>query len=258
MRRLSIALIAAASTMALTQIASAADLPRKAPVYTPPPAPVYNWTGFYAGVNVGFGGNNFKYPFDATDGVTTVSGEAEVHSSGFLGGGQIGYNWQFAPTWVAGLEADFQGAGIDGTASLNLAAIPGGALSASAGSKLNWFGTVRGRIGYLVTPAALLYATGGFAYGHVETSLNLAATGGTAVAFSQSADRSGWTAGAGIEYLLSPAWSLKTEYLYMDLGSGNVFNGTPTLFPGVLLNVDEKTTVHTVKVGLNYKFGAWH
>ena len=249
-----ILLAGAAFTALAVGPALAADLGR--PVYKAPlpPAPVYNWTGLYVGVNGGIGGDQFKYPFDASAGGFAVSGEASTHSFGGFGGGQIGYNWQFSPSWVAGLEADIQGGDIDGTASISVST-PVGGLSASGGSKLDWFGTVRGRIGYLVTPAALLYATGGWAYGHVKTSLDFS-TPGISSSFSEDHDKSGWTVGAGLEYAFNPSWSFKAEYLYMDLGEDNVFNGTPTLLPGVSLSVDEKTTVHTFKAGVNYKFGA--
>lgn len=249
MRRLLLA--SAACTALAVGPALAADLGR--PVYKAPvlsPAAIYSWTGFYVGINGGIGGDQFKYPLVASGGNVAVSGEADTHSMGGFGGGQIGYNWQFAPTWVAGLEADIQGGDIDGTVGID-AAFPGGSLSASGGSKLDWFGTVRGRIGYLVTPAALLYATGGWAYGHVKTSLDFSVPG-LSYSFSEDHDKSGWTVGAGLEYAFNPTWSFKAEYQYIDLGEDNVFNGT--LLPGASLSVDEKTTVHTFKVGINYKF----
>ena len=246
-----IVLAGATLTALVAGPALAANLPP--PIYKAPvlsPAPVRNWTGFYVGVNGGIGGNQFKYPFVVSTGNVTASGEVDTHSMGGFGGGQIGYNWQFEPSWVAGIEADIQGGDIDGTAGLNVA-FPGGALSASAGSKLDWFGTVRGRIGYLVTPDALLYVTGGWAYGHVKTSAALSVPGAN-FSFSEDHDKSGWTVGTGLEYAFNPSWSSKAEYLYMDLGEDNVYNGTP--LAGLTLNVNEKTTVHTIKVGVNYKF----
>ncbi len=254
MRRLTFALVVAVSTIALTHIASAADLGRR-PVYKappPPPPPVISWTGFYVGINGGYGWDSFKYPYDISCAPPHVcmvpaldpfgAGEAELRSNGFFGGGQIGYNWQFAPTWVAGVEADIQGADISDTATVKL-----NDLSANASAKLDWFGTVRGRVGYLITPTTLLYATGGWAYGHTKTSVIVPSD----FEFSLSHDRSGWTVGGGLEYAFNSVWSLKAEYLYMDLGQDNVFNGIVNPW---LINIDEKTTVHTIKVGLNFRF----
>jgi outer membrane immunogenic protein len=230
--------------------ARAADL--GAPQYNPPPPPPYSWSGFYFGANGGFGGNQFQYPFTIGSipalGIGATTGTSSLTSSGFFGGGQIGYNWQFAPTWVAGIETDFDGANIQGKATTSA-----NTLSGNVGSTLNWFGTVRGRVGYLVTPTALLYATGGWAYGQTTSSANVTALGLAALA-STSKTQNGWTAGAGIEYAFNPWLSLKTEYLYLDLGTNNLVSGSPG---GVPFTLSEKTTVQTVKVGLNVKLGAW-
>ena len=172
-----------------------------------------------------------------------------LNSSGFFGGGQIGYNWQFAPAWVAGIEGDIDDADIQGIASTS-----GSGLSSSIGTRLDWFGTVRGRVGYLITPTALFYGTGGWAYGHVTSSASISASGLGAGASVGSTQTSGWTAGAGLEYALSPQVSFKTEYLFVNLGSATLANGVSG---GVPFSLSEKTTVHTVKVGLNFKLGSW-
>jgi len=197
--------------------AFAADMAVKAP--PPPPAPVYNWTGWYAGINFGGGwgtSNNATttvtplvddfaqfFPGSSPSGSTAGanSGVAALNQSGLIGGGQFGYNWQFAPLWVLGFEADIQGAAITsdraentGTATERfagtsffrktsvgansvealLAAFTNPALSASGfdsiSADVNWLGTARARLGYLVTPNLLLYATGGLAYGGVSAS----------------------------------------------------------------------------------------
>ena len=155
-------LISGLATALLGGAALAADLPTKkaAPVFVPP-APVVTWTGFYIGVNGGYAGDQFKYPFDAsyTDTATpandsTLSASAGVNSSGFLGGAQVGYNWQFAQTWVAGLEADIDASSVKGqvklSGSANIVGVSGSA-GATAGSELDYLGTVRARVGYLVT-----------------------------------------------------------------------------------------------------------
>lgn len=244
-------LLAAAGTIALSSAAYAADLgmprPYNPPLISPPPA--YSWTGFYVGANGGFGGNQFKYPFFVGAipglGLGATTGTSTLDSSGLFGGGQIGYNWQFAPTWVVGIEADFDGADIEGRAATSA-----NTFSGSVGSRLNWFGTVRGRVGFLVTPATLLYATGGWAYGHTTSSANAAAFGLSALA-STGDNQNGWTAGGGIEYAVYPGLSVKTEYLYLDLGTNTITNGA---LGGIPFSLSEKTTVHTVKLGINYKF----
>lgn len=233
------------ATAFLVGQAQAADLPVKARTYSAPAAPAPTWTGFYVGVNGGYGGDKVSYPFT----IGPVAGSADLTSSGFFAGGQAGYNWQFAPTWVAGIETDIQWSDIQSKidASANIAGA-----NLSAGTKLNYFGTVRGRVGYLVTPAALLYATGGWAYGQTTTSLSAGAFGfGIDRSFEHT--KSGWTGGGGLEYALTNRISMKTEYLYMDLGTNDIVSGTVFGIPG---SISEKTTVHTFKVGLNLKLGA--
>ena len=246
-------LLIALGTIALGgSAARAADL--GVPRYNPPPPapPVPSWTGFYFGINGGFGGDQFQYPFTVGAvpalGLGATTGTSTLHSSGFFGGGQIGYNWQVSPAWVVGAEADFDGADIDGSATTSA-----NTFSGSVGTKLDWFGTVRGRVGVLVTPSALLYGTGGWAYGHTTTSANAAAFGLAALA-STSHEQNGWTAGAGLEYAITPSLSFKTEYLFLDLGSDVVASGA---LAGVPFSLNEKTTVHTFKVGLNLKLGNW-
>lgn len=170
--------------------AHAADLPSRkdAPVYVPPP--VFSWTGFYAGLNVGGG--------------WTDNSARGGQASGVIGGGQIGYNYQLSPLFVVGVETDFQGT--------SLSTRNNGWFN--AGASLPWFGTVRGRAGLALLDSHLLvYGTGGFAYGEV----NNAWAGVSNV-------RTGWTAGGGVEWAFLPNWSAKVEYLYTDLDS-NDWNG---------------------------------
>jgi outer membrane immunogenic protein len=223
MRKVTLALAALLGTTAL---AAAADLPSRgyapAPVYA---APIFTWTGFYIGLNAGYGGDKNTYSINGFGNVASIT------SGGFIGGGQIGYNYQFAGTaFVLGLEADLQATNIEGKITI---------LGIGLGSKLDYLGTVRGRLGYAFTDRALIYATGGLAYGRVKTNVaNIISFGGS---------NTGWTAGAGIEYALTQNWSLKTEYLYVDLGSKSSL-----LFPG--LSVGVKNREHIVRAGLNYRF----
>jgi outer membrane immunogenic protein len=218
------------------------------------PSSVWNWSGLYVGVHGGFGGDKFTYPFNYSDPPDFVSGSLSLNSSGFYGGGQIGYNWQFSPNWVAGLEADINASGIEGKISGN--AIydfgPSGSVSGSAGSKVDYFGTVRGRVGWTNGPL-LLYATGGFAYGDVTSSINGTASGSLSGTFnvSQTNHHAGWTIGGGVEYALTRNLSLKTEYKWVDLGTKNLIS-TPLL--GGTASLDETTRFHTIEVGLNYRF----
>ena len=137
MKRTLVSLAAVGAIVLGVSTAHAADL-APMPMYKAPmpPPPAYSWTGFYVGANGGFGGNKFDYPVT----VGPASGTASLNSSGFFGGGQVGYNWQLSPLWVVGFETDFDGADIEGKATASTAF--GGA---SAGSTIDWFGTVRGR-----------------------------------------------------------------------------------------------------------------
>jgi len=217
MRHFVIALLAA--TTLGVGAAAAADLPTKAPMYSP--APVFSWTGFYVGVNAGYGWANTS--------VTGVAGSSNLN--GFLGGGQIGYNWQGASPLVLGVEADFQGTGQSRTDT---------ALGITVDQKLPWFGTVRGRIGYAFD-RTMIYATGGLAYLNYKMSVSQ-----LGVTVSDDASRAGWTLGGGVEWMFAPQWSTKLEYLYIDTGDTSV-----TLF-GVPFTGRAKDNI--VRVGLNYHF----
>lgn len=214
-----------------TAAASAADLPTRTYTKAPVLVQVYNWTGFYIGVNAGIGGDKTDYNFGGV-----ASGN--VTSFGGFGGGQIGYNYQFAGNWVAGIEADIQGGSLK--SEINASIPPVGL---SGGTEMKWFGTVRGRLGYAFD-RVLVYGTGGFAYGSEDTYLNAAPL----LTFSRSADLTGWTAGGGVEYAVTNNVSVKTEYLYFEFDRNNIAAIGQT-------TIDNKVTAHTLKVGLNYAFG---
>jgi outer membrane immunogenic protein len=193
--------------------------------------------------------------------------------NGAIAGGQIGYNWQ-ANNWVFGLEADAQWSDEKGRGVFNCAAtltggpclpgltfLPPGATGTTLtiDQHLEWFGTVRGRVGVLATPRVLFYATGGLAYGSIKTTGALAGFNGNGVAVasigSSSDVRFGWTVGAGVEGKITNNWSAKLEYLYMDFDSFRA--GTFTLAPlaAIGANVDTRFHDHVLRVGLNYAFG---
>jgi outer membrane immunogenic protein len=251
MRRLGLALLA---SIAFIGSAAAADMPVKAPVYKAPIiAPLYNWTGFYVGLNAGGSWGHQNNDLVTVLGGLTLFSNTD-HLNGFIGGGQLGYNWQ-NDHWVFGLEADFQGSGqkADGTFVLppfgQLFVAPG--LTASYSDKLEWFGTVRGRIGY-AQDRWLAYVTGGWAFGHGTLSGTGTTTpAGTVLAFSASKDYSGWTVGGGLEWAFKDRWSVKAEYLYIDFGDGPTVTANGA---GTLAIVSGKMTDNIARLGVNYRF----
>jgi len=232
MRRFaSVALSTTALTVWLLGTASAADL---RPVYKAPPAPApvqYSWAGFYIGGHAGGG-------FGSND------------NSAFLGGGQIGYNWQFAPNWIIGIEADISAT--DFSKSETILA-PGSTLTVD--SSLNWVASVRGRLGYTFDNF-MVYFTGGGAWADLEGNATLAVAGVGTQTASASADASGWVLGGGFEWMFAPNWTFGVEYLHYDFDE---ISGTVT-GPGGTASFDFDTnngSVDVVRARLNYKFGDW-
>jgi outer membrane immunogenic protein len=240
----SAAALGAASLMAAPAFAQSAD--------------AWTWTGPYVGVNLGYGGGDFKYPFSGTTdrgGSNPVTGRARQSSSGVLGGGQVGYNLEMPNGLVLGLETDIDAADIGGDSSLNSTAGFGAQAAGAVQSRINYLGTVRGRIGKPILDGRFLpYVTGGFAYGGVRNSANL--DGGGFATNTQT--QTGWTVGTGAEYALDRHLSFKVEYLYVDLGSRDLSNNFGAFnAPGLgLFNADvrENTNANVVRVGLNYRF----
>jgi outer membrane immunogenic protein len=202
----------------------------------------FNWNGFYAGLNVGGAWTSDSVTFNNPFGSAQFSA-SNLDTSGVVGGGQIGYNWQ-CTWWLLGVEADFQGTSLSKSVEAFDAVT---STAASFESSMPWFGTVRGRAGWLATPCLLIYGTGGFAYGEVENSARFLTTPGPGVLeTSSSSVRTGWTAGAGVEYALSKCWTVKVEYLFVDLGSRSF--GTP------VTNVELDQNTQMVRAGVNFKF----
>jgi outer membrane immunogenic protein len=265
--------------------ALAADLP--APVYTKAPPPVvaiYDWTGFYAGANVGYSwgqwnatSNQGIFNFESTT--------AKPKPDGWLGGIQAGYNRQFSNPWVLGIEADIQGTGEKASQAWTDPGVapttcpPGffgtppncippaqsfipqrpGAGPAALSSTWNfpWFGTIRGRVG--VTPDAerkwLLYVTGGLAVGESDYSFSWSNPGGApgrqAYGMSNNQTLWGWAVGGGVEGALWGNWTAKAEYLYVDLGTQSIYT---TDVDGAPFSVQNKVRDQIFRVGVNYRF----
>jgi outer membrane immunogenic protein len=220
-------LLASVALAAVSAPAFAADLPSRkyepaAPVVY---APVFTWTGFYVGLNAGVGFSQSNNTNVTVGGVTTTYSSGD--NNGFVGGGQVGYNWQTGQ-FVFGVEADIQYADLGRNNNI------GGFYY--GGSSSNYFGTVRGRVGYAFD-RALLYVTGGLAYGDVGGGVS-------------SNTNAGWTVGGGLEYAFTNNWTAKIEGLYVNIDRGS---GT-FVAPTYVVNVDKNSDFGVVRVGLNYKF----
>jgi outer membrane immunogenic protein len=280
--------------------AIAADLslpPRPYAPYGPAyyhPAVVYDWTGFYIGLSAGGGfglggiNNSVTSAFCNIDllgcdpnqassaAVAAVPFNFDTQPSGFIGGGQIGYNYQMGPV-VWGVEADFSGADINGSASKTVTATVVDTVTSTTivdtitgtgNQKLEWFGTLRGRVGVVPFTPLLVYATGGLASGHVSSEVsfsekynfNCFCGPNPTTSASISSTQWGWTAGGGVEWMFAPHWSLKAEFLYYNLGhvsAGMTLtqlngDGIPFTTIGITSTVDVKGDI--ARGGINYKF----
>jgi outer membrane immunogenic protein len=242
-------------------LAFAADMAVKAP--PPAASPVYNWTGFYVGLNAGnsFDGSNNAHVSGFTDptgtfglGPAIAAGAIPITSynhTGFLGGAQAGYNWQFDPHWVVGLETDLMESSIKGSETVT-ATPPGFVTNITAVTqKLDWLGTTRAKAGF-AAGNWLFYGTGGFAYGRVNNSLQLTLpASGISLFGANSNFQSGRAAGGGVEYGWG-AWRLRAEYLHYDLGSQTITTTSVINFGSpATLSVSQKDTGTIVRGALS-------
>ena len=261
-------LLATVALSALAGSAIAADLPYRRAAPAPLPAfvavPVFTWSGMYLGVNAGYGfsgegrATSAGLVPPASTAITNgfVAGGAKVDPAGFVGGGQIGYNYQMGSV-VLGLETDIQYTDLEKGVAV---ASPIAGVSTGFKTKMDYLGTVRGRIGYAMD-RWMIYATGGLAYGEVTNSHVISDIGTPfAIAGERSQTRTGYAVGAGIEYAIpafnfgGSAATLKAEYLYYDLGKSTVTSsvlGTP------LFATRFENDGHLVRAGLNWKFSAF-
>jgi outer membrane immunogenic protein len=217
-------LLGTVALVAFAVPAAAADLGArtytKAPAYAP--APIYNWTGFYIGGHIGGA-------FVGDDSIAT--GVNRSNDGTFLGGVQAGYDYQFAPSWVLGVEGQYSW--LD-TGS-DLLDVGNGAFFSD---KQKGLASVTGRLGYTWGPA-LLYVKGGYAYSDYSATV-------IGAPVTISVDKNGYTVGGGLEYMFAPSWSAKVEYQYYDFGKVTFSNGVDSF--------SVKNDEHVVKAGLNYRF----
>jgi outer membrane immunogenic protein len=244
MRRRSSTLLALAIIGLAASQASAADLPRKAPAAVlPPPPPPYVWTGCYVGGNVG----GAWARVDVENVFTTASG-SRSSNAGFAGGGQIGCDYQFYNAWVVGIRNMFDGTSINGSRSFPDPVNIG--TTGQIDTKVRWWDALTGRLGYLVQPNVLFYGQGGAAWTSAQaTAFNGL---GAQVGSISGNSRTGWTAGAGVEWMFIPHWSLFVEYNYMGFGTrSSSFIGCGLATCGIF---SAKANVQNALVGINYKF----
>ena len=236
----------AATTLATAGIsaASAADLPSR---YAPPPiiaaVPVFTWTGFYLGAQVGYGWNANENDIVLPTGFVVQRGDFGDSGDGFLAGVHAGYNYQIG-SFVIGVEGDVEGVFGDDDDGDVVVIGPGGGVFTNyglAGNALDWQGSVRARAGFAFD-RALIYATGGFAFGGVSGSFGLLDSGDD--------NLTGWTLGAGIEYAFTNNLTTRLEYRYTNFDGGN------NVFNNVTLGSND-IEFHTVRAGLSYKFSTY-
>lgn len=244
--------------------AFAADLPLKAS--NTARAPFDPWTGFYVGAAGGYGwgsGSTAVVPnaIEAGRGVGDPTFGPLPNSPSFNGGaagGEVGFNRRFG-SLVAGLEADLSWSDLHGSSTATGVPFIGGTFQTTLDRKLDWFGTVRGRLGVLLTNDLLSYATGGFAYGNAKTTLtgtNFVACGTGVIncySGSTSGVSAGWAAGAGFEYALSSGWTVKAEYLHLDLGDRSV-TAFDAASGGGAVTATAATHADFVRAGFSYLF----
>jgi len=271
-------LLSSVALLGLSAAAFAADLPSRRVAPAPYVAvPVFTWTGFYVGVNAGYGFSNndrnglgsftavpgsLSAPLGGYAGTVTTDGLNDRDNSGFVGGGQIGYNYQIGQ-WVIGIEADLQYADLNKSNTNGIVVLnPGvvgfvGAQNANFGG-IDYFGTVRGRLGYAID-RMMIYGTGGFAYGGAD---NNRTDGFDGFRVHNDSTRTGYALGGGIEYAFTPNLTGKIEGLYVNLernrdnGFIGVVGATP-VYTTAIGRSNNDSEFGVVRAGLNYKFTSY-
>ncbi|MCG6122358.1 MAG: porin family protein [Microvirga sp.] len=252
-------LLASAAALLLAAPALAADLPSRqaAPAPFVSAAPMFTWTGFYAGVNAGWSQNSTDIAnrgFGGTGGAGAYPSFSTGERSSFIGGFQAGYNQQFG-NFVAGVEADLNYLGNRrGNGAVGVTGLAPLVTTASASSRLDWLGTVRARAGFAFD-RVLIYGTGGLAFGAPDNRLTISNAAGQTHLGSKDETKFGWTVGGGLEYAVLDNVTIRGEYLYYDLGTSNVTaTATTPALAGTSNTARFENTGHIARVGLNYRF----
>lgn len=252
------ALLASVAAVAISASAQAADLPVSVPASVPQTVvPLYNWTGFYVGLNAGYSWMNgdARYTGGPAGALAVLPGGYGIEADGFIGGGQLGFNYQINQ-FVVGIEADIQYTDLEGRTTIT-SVFGGGATSiGTASTGLDWLGTVRGRVGFAFD-RFLVYATGGLAYGDVSISGSTIDNFVPAFGYagSRSETRTGWTLGGGVEWGFTQNVSVKLEYLYYDLGTVDLTLSPTTLgAAGTVLTQRHDIDGHIIRAGVNFRF----
>ena len=276
-------LLASAVSLAALSSAFAADLPARKTAPAAPVAPVFTWTGFYAGLNAGvnWSNRNVNPAYIDNDPVNPWTPQELIdlwpvpapyanNRTGFIGGAQIGYNYQIGQ-FVIGAEADFMGSTANQSSSASIAIpnfLQNGTAVETSNSKIqqSWLGTVRLRAGY-AADRVLLYVTGGFAYGNVDYTLTTSEVQGNGdtlyFAGQKSQTKAGYTFGAGVEYALTNNWIIRGEYLYYNLGSASALASPTTAVVGGSVTPNLSTVLgkgsttidgNILRAAISYKF----
>jgi len=254
-------LLAASSIAAVFALAGAANA---ADMIQPEPEVVSDWTGFFIGVHAGVAGGDFDYPvnidfFDSErcdEGCSILDSKFGLDSSGVFAGAQIGWNWQFDNNFLLGVVGDISWTNLEGKLEADGDVLESASFDFSAGSEVNWFGTIRGRAGWLWTPSFMTYITGGGAFGNVEASAHLDIDNNEIFDLSDDSTEWGWTIGAGAEYKITENLTFLAEYLFVDLGSRKLFDEEFQIgdVEFIDISVKEDTQFHTMKAGFNWLF----
>ncbi len=250
MKRLFLGSVALVALGLGTPAAFAAEM--RVPAYTPPPPPppAYTWSGCYIGASAGTSSGQSQH-FRNSDGAAITE---SFDLSGFIGGGQLGCNWQWG-AWVFGIEGDGSATNKSGQ-GIELSPIPRPNTLWISETQERWFVTARGRLGltnfWWFGDKTLVYVTGGGAWAKIDASEWLTTTPQT-TGHQESNTRSGWTAGGGIEYALGYGWSVKSEFLYADFGTYTTFTSPPFASTNIQPR-DVKVKDYIWRAGMNYKF----
>jgi outer membrane immunogenic protein len=240
-------------------------LPVKSHLFTKAPrvAPAVDWTGYYVGADAGAAWARTPATWDpqpspAAFGAFPIS--ATDRGTSFVGGGHVGYNSQFAPDWVAGVEGDWTWTEARGSFTqpwlTDPAAVPVATSGTTMNTKLDWLASIRGRFGYLVTPNVMAYATAGGAWARIDYSANsVDTTSGYFSSAAQAQTATGFAAGGGLEWAMTNDWLVRAEYLYYRFGDGPTLLAASSGFAAFPSSYSwGHATINVARAGVSYKF----